>query len=731
MLTSRLAMLVIALASGVPLLAQSSTFPFQLRVRQNDSFFVIPNGATLNLVAPALGRSVSVNVIATYQGNTSALVATAPQLLGSTAFSVRSSVEYPFALQPGSSISYDITFLPTAAAATIGQISIGFVEASASVGGAGAAGNILFNLSGSVPDFSLSYALQTNGNLVPVSSGGVVQFGATPINTASQATFVILNRGSGPGTVDSVSLTGDAFQLTSLTLLPATVAGNSSLQFGIRYLPTKIGSDTGSLEIKLGGQTVNLSIQGSSTGTAFTYEFIPETGDRFFAQPNQIIHLADAPVGTPVNYIVQVRNNGNAQGTVNAVSVSGTSFGLADLPFLPAILGTNELTSFTLTFAPTQSGRVNGRLRIGNDVFDLTGTGIGPRLTYSYTLGSSTTTIQSSGTVLFSPLAVGQTANATFTIRNDGTAAATITSLGISQGSIFRLDSLPSTLPVVLEPGTTLSFLVGFSPAVTGLATSQLLVDTNVFTLSGFGTAPPDLPGYVFSGATGTQEPFQQPAIGLALLDRYPLALQGTLTLTVQPQAFSADPAVQFSSGGRVVAFTIPANSTTAVFSNGANEVRLQTGTVASALTITPAFSTQTGLSLTPPSPAVLQLNVPQRASNLVNLQVASRSADAVTLQVTGYTTIRSLRSAEVQFTGKENVQLGESRFTINLGTVSSAWFQTPGSEAYGGQFSLLLPFTFRSASVDIVPLIDRLASATVTVTNEIGVSNPMTVSLQ
>ena len=724
--------LMVCLAGLFPAAAQTSP-PIQIRVRQQENVFIVPNGSTLNLAASAVGKPVLLNITITYQGNTSALFSAPPALIGSTAFTFTSIGQLPLTLQQNSSFTFDAIYTPTSSAAAGAQVSIGYTEAGLIPGSPSVAGNILLNLTGTTPDIALNYALSANANIIPIATGGTLPFGEVPVNTTSTATFIILNRGSGPGPVTSVTLTGEAFQLLSLPLLPANLAGNSNLQFGIRYSPKKIGSDTGQLEIKLGTETATITLQGSGTGSTFSYELLPETGDRAAIQPNQNITVPDTAVGTKFTYIVQVRNNGNAPGPVNIISVSGVNFALTDLPFLPFTLAPNEFLSFTLVYQPTQPGRLTGRLRIGNDVFDLTGNGIGSKLTYSYNNGSVATTVQSPGNVLFSPLPVGQSATTRFEVKNDGTAAAAINSIGISDTrGVFKLESMPA-LPASLEPGATLAFNLIFTPGVTGLSTAQLLVDTQLFTLSGFASQPPPLPGFQFSGAAGTVDAFQQPAVRLTLLDPYPIALQGVLILTIESESFSADPAVQFSSGGRTVPFTIPANTTSAIFPNGAREIRLQTGTVAGLITLTPAFATQSGLDLTPAASVnrTLKLTIPRRAPGLVAFQVAARTADSITLSVTGFTTTRSLRSVEVQFTGKADAKIAETRFTINLDTISTAWFRTTGSEPFGGQFSLSLPFTFRASTVVTQPIIDSLESVSLTVTNDAGTSDRLSVTLQ
>src|SRR5262249_40057506 len=144
-------------------------------------------------------------------------------------------------------------------------------------------------------------------------------------------------------------------------------------------------------------------------------------------------------------------------------------------------------------------------------------------------------------------------------VENTGTATANVISIGtaLPSGStqspdVFKVANTPG-LPAAIDPGQKLSFTVLFSPNNTGLATSNLLVDTAAFLLSGLGGSPVPLPAYSFSGGQGTQGPFQQPAISLSLAAPYSLPLKGSLLLTQDAGSLAPDPAVQFANGTQTV----------------------------------------------------------------------------------------------------------------------------------------------------------------------------------
>jgi len=251
-----------------------------------------------------------------------------------------------------------------------------------------------------------------------------------------------------------------------------------------------------------------------------------------------------------------------------------------------------------------------------------------------------------------------------------------------------------------------------------------------VFALTGIGGTPVPLPAYTLSGPQGNQPPFQQPAVAISLATPYSLPLKGTIILTQDSGNLSPDPAVQFATGGQVAAFTIPANSTDAVFANGTKQMRLQTGSVASTVTLTPSFATQAGLDLTPAAPATLQFTVARAAPQILSAGVTSFSTTSFTLSVTGVTTSRSLTGFQFQLTGNSTVTLPSTKLTLDATGASQIWFQNSQSQLFGGQFVATIPFNIQVPSGTLLSPIGGLQSISVTASNELGTSNSVTTTV-
>jgi hypothetical protein len=517
--------------------------------------------------------------------------------------------------------------------------------------------------------------------------------------------------------------------LLGLPTFPASVPPSQQVRFGIRFNPQQQQSVSAVLLLNLNnGQTLTINLQARGTGPQFAYEWANEGGSIPMA-PGGAVSLPDTAVGETSSVTITVLNSGSGDGQIPAFSVTGQGLSLTDLPAIPLTLGPHASRLFTLNFAPSQPGAVNGRLTIGNDTFTVRATGIGSRLTYTYTSAASVVPVADGGVVIFPPIAVGDRRDMEFTIQNTGTSAATISSINLAASSVvFTLEQLPG-LPFNLDPGASIAFPMGFTPNNTGSLTASLRVNSSSFTLSGSGTQPAALPPYELQAPAGNQQPAQQPSIGLALESPYPLALRGTLTLTFVSSVFADDPAVQFASGGRSVNFTIPANSTQALFNGGVTTMAVQTGTTAGNIVITPSFAMQGGFNMTPATPDSLTLTIARSAPQLLSASITSQTLNSFTLVLSGFSTTRTVHQLDIQITPRQGEDFSTTRLTLDVSSASSGWFQSTASQPFGGAFIVAIPFALQNGS-STDDLVRRLQSLSVTAANEIGVSNGVSVPI-
>jgi hypothetical protein len=367
---------------------------------------------------------------------------------------------------------------------------------------------------------------------------------------------------------------------------------------------------------------------------------------------------------------------------------------------------------------------------IGTGTFNVTGKGLGSKLVFSYAAGGATVKLGPTDSVVFSPIIISQTGQVSFTVQNTGTVTATIFNIGIDQAnSPFSVSGLPA-LPLSVLSGAQATFNITFAPVSTGFSSGTLRLDSTTVPLIGSGTPPPALPAYSIQGPSGDVGPATQPNISLKLSKSYPIAIAGTLTLSASG-SLPVDPAVQFLTGGRSATFSIPANGTTAVFTGQGQQIQLQTGTVATTITLTPSFATQAGgVNLTPSQPTTLSFTVAPAAPTLIASQLTGSTTNSVVLTLTGFSTTRSLTGLTAQFTAAPGFTVSTAPINVDLSQASPLWFNSTASVAFGGQFAVTIPFTLQGTVSTTQTLLQSVTSVSVTVANGTGASNTLQTGL-
>jgi hypothetical protein len=715
---------------GLIVVAAAQT-PFQLLVTVGNNASLIQDGSTLTF-SSSIGQAQTARVTATYTGTGQVTVSQPPAVIGSSAFTAKLTATPPLMLNPGNSFAFDIQFIPTDAAQNIAQLSQNFTETTAS---ASVARTINLSLTGTASSIVLSYVLQTDQNVVPLQPGQTIIFPPTPIKTTAQAALNLTNRGSGAGTITGISITGSAFRLTLLPLFPFTLPSGQNLQVLVLYQPTAVNSDTGQIMINFdSGSPVTLNLQGSGNSASFVYQIVQ--ANPITVTPGGAISLPDTNVGDTSSVVIRVLNSGNANGTVNSITLAGQGFQLGNNIPLPQTLAPDASLTAMVTFTPTKPGSFTGDLIINSDSFNLVGMGLGPQLTFSYLAGDTTITIGGANpSVVFSPVTISQSSQLEFHVKNTGTLPASIANIGVAQvNGPFSLMRLPA-LPLSLAPNADLQFTINFTPTALGFSNGMLLIDTTTVPLVGSGATPPPLPSYTIVGPSGNTPPGSQSSVGLNLANTYPVAIAGTLTLGVSGD-LPPDPAVQFATGGRAVPFLIPANGTDAVFGGQGTRVGLQTGTVASSISITPSFATLNGnVDLTPNPPTVLQFAVTPAPPTLTVIQLSSPSTNSLLIKVTGFSTTRTLKAWNVQFTPMPGVSMPTSQFALDVQQITGAWFRSAASQTFGGQFTMSVQFNFQGSTATTTTttssVLSSIASVSVTVSSELGDSNSLQAKVQ
>jgi hypothetical protein len=214
----------------------------------------------------------------------------------------------------------------------------------------------------------------------------------------------------------------------------------------------------------------------------------------------------------------------------------------------------------------------------------------------------------------------------------------------------------------------------------------------------------PAIPAITLGSVPDAAPAAQQVTLDLNLASGYPLPITGQVSMNFlpDPAVGADDPSVQFSTGGRSVSFTIPANST-----QPTAPIALQTGSVAGTIELRVNVSGSAGLSRS--------IRIARSAPAIRNLTVV-RNTTGFELRLTGLSNSRELTRATVRFAG---TGIDTTEVNIALTDVASGWYKSAASAPFGGQFSLMLPFTVQGS-------LNAIESATLTLSNSEGGSAPL-----
>jgi hypothetical protein len=221
-------------------------------------------------------------------------------------------------------------------------------------------------------------------------------------------------------------------------------------------------------------------------------------------------------------------------------------------------------------------------------------------------------------------------------------------------------------------------------------------------------------PNVTITGLPDIVDPAQQPTFALQLDSGYPSTINGTMTLqfTPDPAVGVDDPAVQFANGGRVLTFTIQANSTQVTWS--APVAAFQSGTVSGNIELDINLQSN-GTDITP-SGSSRTIRVDRLAPRIAKVQVVPTST-GFDVHLTGFSTTREVTQGTFQFSG--DAAGSNASVTVPLSDPSTTWFQSAGSKSFGGQFGLIQSFQWHGAA-------GILNSLSVSLTNAQGTSAAM-----
>ena len=202
------------------------------------------------------------------------------------------------------------------------------------------------------------------GSLVNVGSG-------TPGDTI-ETRFHVRNVGVGPATLQTLSLAGQGFTISTAPSLPYIIAPGSQAEFRVDFAPTSVGNYGAFLAVN----GINLNLEGSAVAAAV----LTLAGSNTPLAAGAAVDFGSVLKGTSRSQGLLLMNTSTASLTVHTLAVSGAAFsgpvGLA----APVTLTPGQTAAFQVAFSPQSGQPARGTLTVDQRSFTLTGLGLDPPL---------------------------------------------------------------------------------------------------------------------------------------------------------------------------------------------------------------------------------------------------------------------------------------------------------------------------------------------------------------
>jgi hypothetical protein len=424
----------------------------------------------------------------------------------------------------GSGSEFSVTVTPAAPGAVSVSVGAGVADA-VSDGDVNAASNT-YSVTAETP--APEIFVQIDGAAQPLTDGALItqpttgtEFGQVDVTTGSLArTITISNTGTGPLTVSSIGLTDTTNYSLSVAALPTAIAAGGSLDATLTYDPTAVAAhdatvtinsddaDEAAFDFVVSGEGVagpEIEVRGNTVVIA--------DGDTTQSATDHTI-FAEILAGATSSRTYTINNLGGGALTLgaDAVSITNDASGVFSVSSQPGTsIAASGSDTFVIEFAPASPGTYTGVVSVASDdpdenpyTFAIQATATGaPEVALegnSVVIVAGDVTPSAGDDTAFGELAVGQTASATFTIRNTGSLPLTLspapvdrdgggagsTTVDVVDGSgDFTITSQPAT---TVAAGDSTTFTVQYAAST----------DTDVSATIAFGTNDADEGRYAF-----------------------------------------------------------------------------------------------------------------------------------------------------------------------------------------------------------------------------------------
>ncbi|MGE5054665.1 MAG: choice-of-anchor D domain-containing protein [Acidobacteriota bacterium] len=260
----------------------------------------------------------------------------------------------PVTLAPQKSANVSVSFAPKAAGTDSGSLIV----------------TSYVHNSNQNHTYTTAVSLSGNGaNAAFLSAVSSMNLGTIATGSSISQGLKVSNTGGSSLTISSENVSGTGFSVSGLTF-PYTLAAGASATLSVMFAPTVAGSDTAILTINSNASDPSVAVTLSATATSSTST------------------IGISPVSMSFGSIT-IGNSQSQQGTIiasggsvaiSSASSSNSAFTVSGIT-LPLTIVAGQSVPFTVTFKPTVSGTISGKISFLNSGSvlaseSMTGTGI-------------------------------------------------------------------------------------------------------------------------------------------------------------------------------------------------------------------------------------------------------------------------------------------------------------------------------------------------------------------
>lgn len=575
----------------------------------------VPVAGNVDFGNKGTGQATEASLILTNNGSGSGILRDV-QISGSAVYSLVNPPSFPARIEPGRTLNIQLAFTPATTDAYRGLLTFDFGTLQQQFNLAGVGGDLLrYRLvlysGGGVP-----------GPAAEIQSGNTIAFG----QQAASVEITGRNIRQSAQLVRSISVTGP-FSVIEAPTLPVSLQPGESLVVRVEPRSVSVGDHSGALLIDDAYFPLSLSVPDlpgvrfSRTGGAVSgAETVPLAIS--LAQPYPVdlsgtLDLEFASADFVSDPSVQWSTGGNrASFTIPAGQTQAVfSLGGTQIEFQASSVSGEIVVSARFsadTWGIDITPDAAPELRFNVEIPEL------PAVRFSRSGGAVSATEE---------VPLGLSLDQPYPVDLTGTLYLEFVPEDFEGDPTVQWSTGGRQVPFTVPAGSTVAVFGQDSPTVyfrAGAVLGEIVVTASILAESWnadltpetvpevrFDVAIPELPEVRFSRAGATIRGAEQIPLGVSIAEPFPVELTGTLSLEFVASDFEGDPSVQWASGGRQVAFTISAGTTSATFSAGAEEVEFRAAKVPGEIVVTAQVQAEEwNRDLTPDEAPEIRFNV-------------------------------------------------------------------------------------------------------------------------